>query len=265
VVNVVIARKEDKTMKTKMQLGVLFAFVTLSLMFSGSAHALSMDAGAAMTGGFLRSWTDTHPDITTVSTIYFKTNAVNFVLYPDGVTGDFYWNGSGTQPDYTMDPDGGVSQYAGHIGGSTSSLAIGNQSFDPNGSGKDFLTWYVDVPSTGETDMIHFDLISEIIISKSTEGNTKNISMYLLGYVWDDDGHWSESLSSLNLTVSETVVGENYGYSWAATWASPPGAAPAGSTVPEPAAIILLSVGLTLLIAAALLRKIRKESVLLPV
>lgn len=217
--------------------GVIFCFA-----YGAVAYGAAFDAGASMTGTFLNSWTTTKPDITTTGTLNFKTTSVNYTLDPGGVTSDFAWSGNGTQPDYTMDPNGTGSQYAGHVGGTTSSLSVGNRTFDPAAGGKDFLTWYVDVPSNGTRDKIHFDLVSEQIVSTSTTGNTKNLSLYLLGYAIDEAGHWSRSLASLNLTVSETVAGTNNVYSWAATWASPPATI---SSVPEPASFMLVGMGLT--------------------
>jgi hypothetical protein len=207
-----------------------------------SAYGSTINAGIAVGDGFLKTWTAGTPDVTTAGTIYFKTAGTNYNLDPSAASGDFAWDGTGVQPDYTMDTNStNQSQYAGHVGGSTSSLSIGNLSFDPNGNGKNFLTWVVDVPSLGKTDVIHFDLTSEVILSKSSTPTTKNLSLNLIGYATDDLGHWSSSYSILNLTVSENIVGSNYQYSWAGTWTSSGGP----SSVPEPGTIVLLGLGMT--------------------
>ncbi len=210
-----------------------------------------MNAGASMADGFRTNWTSGLPDLMTVTSVQFKTSTTNFNLDPSTVTGDFYWNGVGQQPDYTMNSTStNLTQYAGHVGGSTNSLGIGNLTFDPNGNGKDFLTWFVDVPSLGKnaTDKIHFDLISELIISRTTVGNTQNLSIYLLGTGWDDRAHWDASTAAINLTISRN----GSTYTWAASWAAPSFDPP--SPVAEPASVFLMGLGLTLAIAIPLLK-----------
>ena len=247
-------RRKSRALKTQRHLIVFFVGAALSLVFGTSAYAIPMNAGATMTDGFRATWTAGHPNVTTVTNIKFKTTAVNFYLDPGAISGDFYWNGLGQQPDYTMDPNAGITQYSGHVGGSTSSLDIGNLTFDPNGNGKNFMTWYVDVPSlgAGQRDLIHFDLLSEQIISKTTVGSTMNLSIMLSGAVWDELNHWTSTLSAINLTVSETVAGSNYIYSWAATWATQD-----TPSVPEPSSVLLLGLGMTFLFAFVWLRKTR--------
>jgi hypothetical protein len=222
------------------------------LIGASSAYAATMNAGISVTDGFPTSWTSTHPDVTTTSSLSFKTNATNYYLDPSAASGDFYWNGTGTQPDYTMDPNASVLQYAGHIGGSGSTLDVGNLTFDPNGNGSNFLTWLVDVPSLGTTDAIHFDLTSEQVLSTTTSvngtGTTKNLSLNLFGYASDALNHWTSSYSILNLTVSESISSTgNYTYSWAGTWSSPAGTP---GPVPEPATIALFGLGMAFLMVS---------------
>ena len=227
--------------KERGSVAVAIVFFVFSLLSVTSAYGSTINAGISTSDSFLKSWTDTHPDITTTATLDFKTVPTNYYLDPSAASGDFAWDGTGVQPAYTMDPSGSLTQYAGHVGGSTSILSIANQSFDPTGNGKNFLTWLVDVPSLGTTDTIHFDLTSEVILSKSSTATTKNLSLNLIGYATDDLNHWSSSYSILNITVTENISGSNYNYYWSGTWTSSGGP----SSVPEPSTIVLLGLGMT--------------------
>ena len=243
-------------MKLKPVLTVMLVGGLLSLATVGQAKAAAMNAGAAITGTFLSSWTSGHPDIFTTSVLDFKTTTVNTSLDPKKATGDFAWTGS--EKDYTMDIGEDSTHYAGHIGEATNSLSVGNQTFNPSGNGKDFLTWHVDIFSLGGVhDKIHFDLTSEQILSKTTVGNTKSLALELFGNVWDDSHHWSSTVSSLTLTVSETVSGSNYTYSWASAFSAPSAGPGGGGSVPEPSTMLLLGLGLGLTLIMAKTARIR--------
>ena len=216
-------------MKHKTIFKALAACAALTL--SAAAHALPMLNGSfSFNGAGVSSFVGASGINTATSiTLNNPIEVVGVNLLTFGQPNDFYGQLNAGLVGGTLGDIGGP--------GPTYTLSVGNGALAVS----DFLV----ISNKTNTDTFHFNATNEQILSTGANGNVSSISLYIGGNVTDTANAYGTSPASVGLTFIDNAGTLSY----TGAFSAPP------ASVPEPATLFLMGVGVLGMGLAAARRK----------